>query len=168
MRSRSVSVFLPGGDADGVDGTGDEGFDEGEGQTGVGEEGDVVVDGVASDAVAVGELALGVVLGYVYDKIDCVVADYVENRLASLFVGPAYGSGLDAVVVEEGGCADGGIDLVAARVEQTACVEHVDLASGIARAYEHSLDGHVVAYRNHGVEQGLVKVAAKTPDLACR
>ena len=58
-------VVLPGGDADGIDRLAEECLYVGSGKTGVGQQGDVVVDCPAAYAVAVGELALGVVLGYV-------------------------------------------------------------------------------------------------------
>ena len=55
IKSRE-SILIPGLDLDVVDAGGAEGADEGGGEAGVGEEGDVEVNGRSSDLVTVGQL----------------------------------------------------------------------------------------------------------------
>lgn len=124
-------IFLPRCDADAVDRACHECFDEREREAGVGEQGCVVVNGMAAYAVAVGEFALGVVLGDVDYQVDCVVANYIKHG-ETFFVGPANLGGFNSVFAEECGCAGCGVDGVATRVKESACFKHVNFGACVA------------------------------------
>ena len=66
----SLQVFPPAFDLQLLGAEQAERVDEGAGKAGVGDERDVVVDGIASDGVVVEQLGLGVVLGDVDHQVD--------------------------------------------------------------------------------------------------
>ena len=104
-------------------------FDEGRGEASVGDERYVVVDGSSADAVAIGELALAVILWYVDDEVELMVGYHLHDVLlvAVFFVGPCYGCGVDSVLIEELGCAFAGADGVALGDEGACGIAHCRL-----------------------------------------
>ena len=80
---------------------GAEGLDEGFGQTDVGHQRNVMVDGTTADAVTIGELAVGVILRNVDDEVELVSLNHIHHVVGGILVGPCYGRCLHAVLLEE-------------------------------------------------------------------
>lgn len=105
-------VFLPTLDLDVFKSEGSEGFNEGFCQTHIGHQGDVVVDGAATNAITIGQFALGVVLGNVDNQVEFVVSNHLHDIVVAFLIGPVDGSGFHTILIEELGCAWCGIYLV--------------------------------------------------------
>ena len=111
--SALIVILLPRLDLDVALREGGEGLDVSLSQPDVGHQRRVVVDGSAADAVAVCQFTLGVVLGHIDDEGKAVLGYHVHHVVVAFLVGPADGSSLYAVVVEEAGRTARGIHLVA-------------------------------------------------------
>ena len=74
-----IAIFVPRLDSKVIKTHRCEGMDEGRGESVVGEERDVEVDGCTTDLVAVGELARGEVLRDIDHHVDLLVANHVES-----------------------------------------------------------------------------------------
>ena len=103
MVTRRLFVFTPGLDANLLDRNGAEGLDEGRGQTTVGDQGDIQVDGRTTDLVAVGELVRGQVLRNVHHHVNLVLMQEIEGG------GSSRGSGNAAAYLTRGLGGKGGL-----------------------------------------------------------
>lgn len=86
---KQESIFLPGCYADGINGSRHKRFHICRCQTRIGKQRDIVVDCVTAYAITVGQLALCMILRYIYHQVDSMVADNIKHGL-SLLIGPAY------------------------------------------------------------------------------
>ena len=146
-----------------------EGADERGGQSRVGDERDVEVDGGAADLVAVAQLALLKRAGDVDHHVDLPLVDELQGvgELA-LLAGLAHAGRGDAVVLKEFVGAGGGIELVALAVQHHGGFKHVGLLPRRAARQQDAVLGDALAYRQHRVEQRLVGVFAQAANLAGR
>ena len=130
------SILLPRADVDVIERHGAESADEGRGQTTVGDEGHVQVDGSTANLVAVGELVGGEVLGDVDHHVDLVAMEQVEGGGQCLpysllgFAGPENAGVLDAVFGEVSGGSSGGEELVAMGSKYAGGIKHLGLLLG--------------------------------------
>ena len=129
-----------------------------------------MVDGSATNAIAVGQFALRVVLRHVDDEGEAVVGNHIHHLVRTVLVGPTDGFSLHAVVVEELRRACRRVDFVALLFQAFRRVEQADLALRRARGNEDAVASRWqrVARRNERVEQGFVEAVAEASDLARR
>lgn len=127
MRECSFSSELaPCLDFDVVEALRAEGVDEGGGKTGVGDEGNVEIDGCTANLVAVGEFTHREVLGHVDYHVDVVAVEQVERLwLLSFLAGPMDEGVGDAVFCQIARCTACGIELIAMFNELLGRTEHV-------------------------------------------
>ena len=71
-----------------------------------------MVNGSTTDAIAIGQLTLRVVLWHIHDECELVLGNHVHHIVGSLFIRPADGFCFYAIVVEELGRTTCGIYLV--------------------------------------------------------
>lgn len=89
-----------------------------------------MVDSTTADAVTIGQLTLGVVLGNIDDEVELVVGNHVHHIVLSILIRPADSSCLDTVLIEELGSTCGGIYLIALLHEFTGRLQQADLTLG--------------------------------------
>ena len=65
-----------------------EGIDESLGEADIGHQWNIVVDGAAANLVAVGKLALRLVLGHIDNEVESVLGDEVEHIVVAVFIWP--------------------------------------------------------------------------------
>ena len=148
---------------------GRESVDISRGQAGIGEQRDVKINGRAAYLVAVAKLGVGKVFGDVDHHVHLMVVQQLDGL--GLHVGlrrPVDTYGRDAVVIEIGMCAAGGIDGIPAVGQLMGGVKKVGLLLGRSGRHEHCLGGYTVAHRNHGLDECLGRVVAYTANLAGR
>ena len=71
-----------------------------------------MVDGTTTDAIAIGQLTLGVVLRHVDNQRKLMLGNHVHHIVLAFFVGPADSSSCYTIVIEELGGTTCGIYLV--------------------------------------------------------
>ena len=81
-------ILLPALDLDVLELHRAEGLDECLGKAHVGHQGNIVVDGTTTDAITIGELALGLVLRHVDDKVELMVGYHVHHLVISILIRP--------------------------------------------------------------------------------
>lgn len=145
-----------------------EGIDECRCQAGVGDEGNVEVDGCTTDFVTIGEFVSGEVLGNVHHHVDFVLMQEVERlRLTTFVGGPMYERVGNAVLVEVARRAVGGIDFVTIGNEFGCRIEHSGFLLGRASGEQDGLFRDAVPDGEHGAEEGRVGVVADAAHFAC-
>ena len=129
----SCIVFLPALDLDVFELEGTERLDESLGKAGIGDQWDIVVDSVTTDVIAIGQLALGLVLRDVDDEIELMLSHEVDDVVFAILVWPAHRSTLYAIVLEELGSTCRSIDVVAVLHEVLCWLKELHLALGTTR-----------------------------------
>ena len=127
-----------------------------------------MVDGATANAVAIGQLALRLVLRHIDNQLYLMIRYHLHHVLAAFLIGPGHGSGLHTVLVQETCRSVGGVDLIAVLHQVAGRLQQVHFALHTAAAHQDAVLRYAVTRGYHGVEQGLVQVVAQTTYLTGR
>ncbi len=99
------------------------------GETRVGKKRNVVVYCSTTDAIAIGQFALGVVLRNVYDEVELVLGNHLHHvrNACAFLVGPAHGDSRCVVLVEELGSTLRSVNGVASLYQRLCGVQQRSL-----------------------------------------
>ena len=88
MKDRLYVILLPTLNLDIIELHRAESIDESLGETHIGHQRDVMVDGTTTDAITIGELALGMVLRHIDDEVKLMVGNHVHHLVLTVFIRP--------------------------------------------------------------------------------